>query len=252
MTTRKDLRQQGESMRERLFGKEAKGQADGQAGFRDLMSEAVFGAVWSRPGLALADRMICTLCALCAVQRLPQLRRYVGAALNLGMEPRSILETFLQIGIYAGFAATEEAFDAAYGVFAERGITPPGHEERDRPLDALMQRGEEILAFMHGARGKLGYAAPENPFTSALYPLAIQYGYGEIWDRPGLELRERALCAIAGFTALRMEDQLKKFGQSALNAGLSRAQVIEAVAQTGPYSGFAPALNALRWLSEVL
>jgi 4-carboxymuconolactone decarboxylase len=58
--------------------------------------------------------------------------------------------------------------------------------------------------------------------------------------------------SLAGFAALRMEDQLKKFGQSALNAGLSKDEMIEAVVQTAPFSGFAPALNALRWLSQVL
>ena len=34
--------------------------------------------------------------------------------------------------------------------------------------------------------------------------------------------------------------------------GLSRTEVIEAVIQTAPYSGFAPALNALGALSEAL
>ena len=88
--------------------------------------------------------------------------------------------------------------------------------------------------------------------TGALYPLAIQYGYGEIWFRPGLDLRRRALVAVAAFTALKLDSQVKKFGQSALNMGLSRTEVIEAVIQTAPISGFAPALNALGGLSEVL
>ena len=45
---------------------------------------------------------------------------------------------------------------------------------------------------------------------------------------------------------------MRKFGQSALNAGLRRTEIIEAVIQTGPYSGLAPALNALAALSDVL
>jgi 4-carboxymuconolactone decarboxylase len=104
---------------------------------------------------------------------------------------------------------------------------------------------------LHGKRGVQGYAAPENPFTSQLYPMTIPYGYGEIWQRPGLELRQRALCSLAGFTALRLEESLKKFGQSAKNIGLTTEEVIEALIQTAPYSGYPPALNALRWLSEV-
>ncbi len=83
-----------------------------------------------------------------------------------------------------------------------------------------------------------------------MYPAAIRYGYGAIWFRPGIDSRERALVSVAAFTALRMTEQVKKFGTSALNTGLSKQQVIEAVIQTAPYSGFPPALNGLAALSE--
>jgi alkylhydroperoxidase/carboxymuconolactone decarboxylase family protein YurZ len=60
------------------------------------------------------------------------------------------------------------------------------------------------------------------------------------------------LCSVASFTALRLENQTRKFGQAALNLGATRTEVIEAVIQTAPFNGFAPALNALAVLSEVL
>jgi 4-carboxymuconolactone decarboxylase len=60
------------------------------------------------------------------------------------------------------------------------------------------------------------------------------------------------LCAVASFTAMSLEGQLRKFSQSALNVGLSREEIIEAVIQTGPYSGFPRALNGLAILSDVL
>jgi 4-carboxymuconolactone decarboxylase len=101
------------------------------------------------------------------------------------------------------------------------------------------------MAALHGSRATQGYASPDNPVTGQLYPAAIRYGYGEIWSRPGLEPRERALVAIAAFTALRLPEQAAKFGQSALNVGLTRTQVIEAIIQTAPLTGFPPALNAL-------
>jgi len=82
--------------------------------------------------------------------------------------------------------------------------------------------------------------------------MTIPYGYGEIWRRRGLELRQRALVSLAGFTELQMKDQLQKFGPSAMNIGLGLDEVCEAIIQTSPYSGYAPALNALRWLSEVV
>ena len=248
MTTRASLRQQGEAMRQRLFGDD-----DGAPAFvRTLNIEASYGAIWSRPGLALEDRMICALAALAAVQRLPKLRHHVGAALQLGLTPRAIVEVLIQIGIYAGFAASEEAVEAAAAEFAARRVAMPEEPERTDSLEALSERGRKLMAELHGDRATQGYAAPGNAVTGALYPLAIQYGYGEIWFRPGLDLRRRALVAVAAFTALKLDGQVKKFGQSALNMGLSRTEVIEAIVQTAPLSGFAPALNALGGLSEAL
>ena len=249
MTDRASLRAQGEAMRRRLFGD---GDDGAPANMRTLNTEAVYGAIWSRPGLALDDRMVCALAALGAVQRLPKLGRHVAAALDLGLSPRAIVEILVQIGIYAGFAASEEAVAAAGTVFAERNIAMPEETAREDSLETLTKRGRDLMQQLHGERATGGYAAPDNTVTGALYPLAIQYGYGEIWFRPGLDLRRRALVAVAAFTALRLDGQVKKFGQSALNMGLSRTEVIEAVIQTAPFGGFAPALNALGGLSEAL
>jgi 4-carboxymuconolactone decarboxylase len=248
MTDRAALRAQGEAMRRRLFGD---GDDGAPANMRTLNTEAVYGAIWSRPGLALEDRMVCALAALASVQRLPKLGKHVGAALDLGLSARAIVEIAVQIGIYAGFAASEEAVAAAGRVFAERGIPMPEETAREDSLEALTERGRGLMQQLHGARATGGYAAPGNTVTGALYPLAIQYGYGEIWFRPGLDLRRRALVAVAAFTALKL-DQVTKFGESALNMGLSKTEVIEAVIQSAPFGGFAPALNALGGLSEAL
>jgi 4-carboxymuconolactone decarboxylase len=259
MTTRDELRRDGAALRTRLFGptppQRAPSQRDGEGtipGIDDLIDELTFGAVWSRPGLSVPDRMIATLAALCAVQLLAHLRRYITAALDLGMPEAAIVEVCVQCGIYAGFPASEEALAVAAALFTERGIALPSAAPGTASLDELSARGGALLEALHGTRGYQGYASPDNPVTGALYPLAIRYGYGEIWHRPGLDRRQRALCAVAAFTALRLEGQVRKFGHSALNAGLSRTEIIEAVIQTGPYSGLAPALNALAALSDVL
>src|SRR6516165_6016489 len=233
MISRRDLRRDGADLRKRLFGSEAG--TDFVPNYADLRAELAFGVVWNRPGLALPDRMIAALAALCSVQRLNHLRRHIVAALDLGLAPRSIVEVFIQCGIYAG-----------------HGIELPPEPPRDDPIETLDRRGRALLEALHGDRGYSGYAAPDNIVTQALYPVAIQYGYGEIWDRPGLDRRQRALVAVAAFTALRLDAQAAKFAQSALNVGLSSTEIIETVIQTGPYSGLAPALNALAALSQAI
>ena len=137
-------------------------------------------------------------------------------------------------------------------MFAQRGIAVPAQAPRNDTLETLSARGADLLQALYRDGGSKGYASPDNPVTGALYPVAVQYGYGEIWFRPGLDHRRRVLCSVASFTALRLESQARKFGQAALNLGLARTEVIEAVIQTAPFSGFAPELNALAALSEVL
>jgi len=249
MTTRDELRREADAMRTRLFGAHAPAAPHVPAELGDLLNEITHGAVWSRPGLALPDRMLCVLTALAANHRLGPLRRHVGPALDLGLSPVAIQEICLQALLYSGFAAAEETLGVCGEVFAARGVTPPEPPRDTASLDELSSRGTQQMNTVHGTRSQQGYADPGNTVTGAMYPAAIRYGYGAIWFRPGLEARQRALISVAAFTALRMQDQVKKFGQSALNVGLSKTEVIEAVIQTAPYSGFPPDLDALAALS---
>jgi 4-carboxymuconolactone decarboxylase len=243
--TRHELRHQGETMLRTLFGSTAQ-----PAGLANLLTEAAYGGIWTRPGLALSDRLICSIAALGVGPRLKALRRHIWAGLDHGLTAEAIREILVQASLYSGFSAAEESLALAGEVFAERGIQFPADPPEDAPLDELDQRGAAVMAALHGNRATQGYASPDNPVTGQLYPAAIRYGYGEIWSRPGLEARERALVAVAAFTALRLPEQAAKFGQSALNVGLTRTEVIEAIIQTAPLTGFPPALNALGAISE--
>jgi len=221
-------------------------------GLDDFLAEVVYAGIWDRPGLAKPDRAICTLAALSVLQRLEPLKPMVGTALSLGLSPRNILEVFVQVGLYAGFVTTETSAAVAHGVFAARGLDVPPEPPRSDSLEALDAMGREVMAKLHGERANQGYAAPGNAITGELYPSAIRYGYGELWSRPGLDHRQRMLCAVAAFCAMGLEGQLRKFGKSALNVGLTKQEIIEAVIQTGPYGGFPRALNGLSILSEAL
>src|SRR6266851_3485784 len=138
MTTREDFRRDGAALRERLFGPGAA--THFVPNYADLRAELAFGVVWNRPGLALPDRMIAALAALCSVQRLNHLRRHIVVALDLGLEPRSIVEIFIQCGIYAGLPASEEAMAVAEAVYAERGIELPPEPPRADSIEMLDRR----------------------------------------------------------------------------------------------------------------
>jgi 4-carboxymuconolactone decarboxylase len=176
----------------------------------------------------------------------------VATALEQGLAARSILEVFVQAGLYGGFGTTEAAARCAHAVFEARGLGVAPEPARTDSNETLDARGAELMATLHGARGQQGYAAPGNAVTGTFYPSAIRYGYGELWFRPGLDHRQRMLVALASFTVLGLTSQLGKSAQSALNVGLKREEIVEAAIQTAPYGGFPRALNGLAILSEVL
>ena len=202
MTTREELRQSGQAIRKRLGFPDMTPETELAPGFNRLAQEMVFGSIWARPGLALEDRMIAVLAALTSAQRLPQLRRYVGGALNLGLSARTIQEVPIHCGLYAGFPTILNALAETNAVFVERGIAVPDTEMPEHDAEALMALGEDTMHALHGTRAQGSYAAPDNTTTAMLYQAAVAYGYGEIWNRPDLDRRQRMICAVASFTAL--------------------------------------------------
>jgi 4-carboxymuconolactone decarboxylase len=79
----------------------------------------------------------------------------------------------------------------------------------------------------------------------------VDFVFGDIFSRPGLDLRTRELITIAALTALGQTPQLKAHMQLALGAGCSREEIVETVIQMAVYAGFPAALNGLAVAKEV-
>jgi 4-carboxymuconolactone decarboxylase len=76
--------------------------------------------------------------------------------------------------------------------------------------------------------------------------LAIGFSYGEIFSRPGLDLRSRELAAVSAHAAMgRSPAQLRTHVAAALHLGWTRAEIIEVLIQTASHAGVPAALNAL-------
>ncbi|OPY26284.1 MAG: Carboxymuconolactone decarboxylase family protein [Methanocella sp. PtaU1.Bin125] len=78
------------------------------------------------------------------------------------------------------------------------------------------------------------------------------FAYGDIYSRPGLDVRSRELATVAALTALGNAPlQLKSHISGALNAGWSREEIVEAIMQMAVYAGFPAALNGLYAAKDV-
>lgn len=74
----------------------------------------------------------------------------------------------------------------------------------------------------------------------------VEFIFGDVYNRPGLTLRERQIAMIAMFTTLGgCEPQLQFHVNAALDAGLSQREVIDVITHVAPYTGFPRALNAV-------
>lgn len=80
----------------------------------------------------------------------------------------------------------------------------------------------------------------------------IEFPFGDIYSRPGLDLRSREIAVVAALTALgNAAPQLKVHIQGALNVGVSRDEIVEVMMQMAVYAGFPAALNGLFAAKEV-
>jgi 4-carboxymuconolactone decarboxylase len=96
--------------------------ADIAPDFARYLIEFPFGDIYSRPGLGLREREIATISALTALgNAAPQLKVHIEAGLNVGVGREEIVETIMQMAVYAGFPAALNGLFAAKEVFAARG-----------------------------------------------------------------------------------------------------------------------------------
>jgi 4-carboxymuconolactone decarboxylase len=116
-------------------GREKLAEIDGHAGevvvdslkdiapdFATYLLEFPFGDIYSRPGLGLREREIATVAALTAMGNArPQLEVHIEAGLNVGLSRDEIVETIMQMAVYAGFPAALNGLAAARTVFQKVG-----------------------------------------------------------------------------------------------------------------------------------
>jgi len=81
----------------------------------------------------------------------------------------------------------------------------------------------------------------------------IEFPFGDIYSRPGLDLKSREIATVAALTAMgHCAPQLKVHVNAALNVGCTTEEVKETVLQMAVYAGFPAALNGMFVVKEVL
>ncbi|MCB0061914.1 MAG: carboxymuconolactone decarboxylase family protein [Caldilineaceae bacterium] len=107
----------------------------------------------------------------------------------------------------------------------EAGIVQFAQMVGDERIEALRQRFRDVSPeFEHAVMSIIG---------------------GQIWNRPGLDLRTRSLVSIATLAAQGRVNALSLNIEMALNNGATEAEIVETFFQVAIYAGFAAAWDGL-------
>ena len=75
----------------------------------------------------------------------------------------------------------------------------------------------------------------------------MEFPFGDIYARPGLDLKTREMLTVAALTVLGYpQAELKEHIRGALNVGCSRDEILEIILQMAVYAGFPAALEAIK------
>ncbi|MGO4382685.1 carboxymuconolactone decarboxylase family protein [Specibacter sp. RAF43] len=89
-------------------------------------------------------------------------------------------------------------------------------------------------------------------FSRPIQELVTEYAWGNVWSRPGLDIKTRSMLNLALLTALNRPHQFEGHLRGALNNGVTEQQIQEVLLQTMIYCGAAAALESFRVAETVL
>ncbi|KAB0605662.1 carboxymuconolactone decarboxylase family protein [Castellaniella defragrans] len=118
-------------------------------------------------------------------------------------------------------------------------------------IENRYERGLAKLREIDGAAGQRVLDSLED-IAPDFARYLIEFPFGDVYSRPGLDLKSREIAVVAALTALgNAASQLKVHIQGALNVGVSRTELVEIIMQMAVYAGFPAALNGLAAAKEV-
>ena len=122
----------------------------------------------------------------------------------------------------------------------------------DQPDDAAFQAGLKTRRQVMGDDFVDRAFAAATDFTTPLQHHITRNAWGDVWQRPGLDLKTRSLVTVAMLTALGRQHELKGHVRGALRNGASVQEIQEVLLHASIYCGVPCAVEAFRSAAEVV
>ncbi|WP_102141352.1 carboxymuconolactone decarboxylase family protein [Mycobacterium hubeiense] len=229
--------------------------SDTSPAIADGLIDVVFAEVWSRPGLSRRDRRFVTLACVAAADADAPLEQHVYAALKSGdISITEMREAVLHFAVYAGWPKASRfniVVDLQWQrIHDERGETPPPPE----PLLPLPTASDPEKRLQGGERtfvdvNCIPLPPPrDNPYQGAGI---LNFVFGEMWQRPGLGMKERRLITVACVAFQDADIPILSHVYGALKSGdISFDEMDEVALQFAAYYGWAKGFRLNQVIGE--
>jgi 4-carboxymuconolactone decarboxylase len=196
----------------------------------------VYSEVWTRPALDLRARFLISLAGAAVKADEHACRAYARGALHGGhLTLPELREAALHIAVYGGWSAGG-VFDRGVSAAAEAlGVAneayPPLRAEAWDPQERLARGAQEFHNTM-----TFGGPPPVTPYFEAGI---LNFVFGEMWHRPGLDERSRRWVTLVGVCDSRAETPIKSHIHGAMASGNCQpAELQEFVLQMAIHGGW--------------
>jgi 4-carboxymuconolactone decarboxylase len=128
------------------------------------------------------------------------------------------------------------------------------HPQDDSPAgkspayDKGLKLRKQVMGEAYVARALSG----ATEFSEAIQDHITTKAWGDVWQRPGLDLKTRSMITVAILTALGKQHELKGHVRGALNNGVTPQELQELLLHAAVYCGVPTAVDAFRTAAEVV
>ncbi|MEI7784287.1 MAG: carboxymuconolactone decarboxylase family protein [Betaproteobacteria bacterium] len=125
---------------------------------------------------------------------------------------------------------------------------PESSSDKGAAYDRGLILRKKVMGETYVARALGGATAFSEPIQDHITGKA----WGDVWQRPGLDLKTRSMITVAILTALGKQHELKGHVRGALNNGVTPQELQELLLHAAIYCGVPTAVDAFRTAAEVV
>jgi len=130
------------------------------------------------------------------------------------------------------------------------GVLASFHREDD-VNEERYQRGKQVRESVLGQAHAARTAKNRTAFNAEFQDFLMEYAWGSIWARPGLDHRTRSMITIAMLVGMGKLDELKLHIRATRNTGVSRDEVKELLMHAAIYCGVPAAFGAFQLAAQI-